>query len=153
MEVVFRKATIEDVAEIVALCNECFDEETNIEDAEEVFRKTMRDKNQIYLIGLSGERVISHAKITIVPTMFKDMNCFCILNHVCVRSRYRRYHVATQMLRECEKISKKHGCSAMKLWSSNFRIPAHACYKKYGFEVVDAKFFSKTIEEGTEYEN
>lgn len=41
--------------------------------------------------------------------------------------------------------NKGKNCVAMELWSNNFRQPAHACYKNYGFIVNDAKFFSKEI--------
>ncbi len=51
------------------------------------------------------------------------------------------------MLDEISRICKERGCKKLALWSKNFRQPAHACYQKYGFEVVDAKFFEKEIEE------
>lgn len=145
MEVTFRKATLEDVKDIIALCNECFEENTSIEYAERIFKETMNDKNQIYLVGLVDGKIVAHSKITIIPTIYEKMNTYSILNHVCVKPEYRRYHIATEMLSECERISKEHDCVAVELWSNNFRQPAHACYHHYGFVVNDAKFFSKEI--------
>jgi hypothetical protein len=40
----------------------------------------------------------------------------------------------------------------ISLWSKNFRQPAHAMYQKYGFEIVDAKFFTYDLR-GVDYEN
>ncbi|MCM1370301.1 MAG: GNAT family N-acetyltransferase [Clostridium sp.] len=145
MEVTFRKAKLEDLKEIIELCNECFEENTSIEYAEKVFIETMNDKNQIYLVGIINNKIIAHSKITIIPTIYEKMNTYSILNHVCVKPEYRRYHIATYMLDACEKISKEMGCVCIELWSNNFRQPAHECYKKYGFIVNDAKFFSKEI--------
>lgn len=145
MKVEFKQATLDDVEDIVKLCNECFDETTDIKYAKDVFLKTKDDENQIYLIGMVDNTVIAHTKITIIPTIYQKMNTYAILNHVCVKPEYRRHNVATQMLIECEKISKEMGCVCMELWSNNFRQPAHACYKNYGFIVNDAKFFSKEI--------
>ena len=145
MKVVFRRATSEDVPGIIELCNECFNEETSLEYANKVFEETKNDKNQIYLVGLIDGKIIAHTKITIIPTMYEKMNTYSIINHVCVKEEYRRHNIATLMLDEVTKICKEMNCKAIELWSNNFRQPAHACYKKYGFVVNDAKFFSKEI--------
>lgn len=145
MEVNFRKATIDDVEAIIKLCNECFDENTSIDYAKRIYKETENDDNQIYLVGIANDEIIAHTKITIIPTIYEKMNTYSILNHVCVKPEYRRHNIATKMLDECEKISKEKNCVAMELWSNNFRQPAHACYKNYGFIVNDAKFFSKEI--------
>lgn len=145
MEVKFRIATREDVEKIIKLCNECFNESTSMEYALRIWDQTKDDPNQIYLIGIVDNEVIAHTKITIIPTIYEKMNTYSILNHVCVKPEYRRHNIATKMLIECEKISKDRNCVAMELWSNNFRQPAHACYKNYGFIVNDAKFFSKEI--------
>ena len=41
--------------------------------------------------------------------------------------------------------AKKKGCVKMELWSNNVRVAAHACYKRFGFTLDDAGFFSKEI--------
>lgn len=145
MEVVFRKATFDDVDAIVTLCNECFEENTSIEYAKKVYVETEKDENQIYIVGLVEGQVVAHAKITIIPTIYEKMNTYSILNHVCVKPEFRRHNIGTKMLDVCEEISKKKKCVSMELWSMNFRQAAHECYKNYGFEVNDAKFFSKKI--------
>lgn len=145
MEIIFRKANLDDVEGIINLCNECFSENTSIDYATKVFKETMMDKNQIYLVGITDNKIIAHSKITIIPTIYEKMNTYSILNHICVKPEYRRHNIATKMLIECEKISKENNCVAMELWSNNFRQPAHECYKNYGFVVNDAKFFSKEI--------
>ncbi len=145
MKVEFRKATIDDVEGIIALCNECFSENTSLEYATKVFKETAQDENNIYLVGTVNGQIIAHAKLTMIPTMYEKMNKYCILNHVCVKPEYRRHKIATQMLEVCEKICKEQNCVCMELWSNNFREAAHACYKHYGFIVNDAKFFSREV--------
>jgi ribosomal protein S18 acetylase RimI-like enzyme len=145
MNVKFRKATVEDIEGIVKLCNECFDETTSLEYATKMFKETENDSNQIYLVGLYNDKIIAHTKITIIPTIYEKMNTYAIINHVCVKPEYRRNNIATLMLDEVTKICKENKCVNIELWSNNFRQPAHACYKKYGFEVEDAKFFAKRI--------
>ena len=145
MEVKFRIATYEDVGAIVDLCNECFDETTSISYAQKIYNETKDDKNQIYLVGDANGKIIAHTKITIIPTIYEKMNTYAIINHVCVKNDYRRHNIATLMLDEVTKICKENKCVAIELWSNNFRQPAHACYKKNGFKVIDAKFFSKEI--------
>lgn len=145
MNIEFKIATINDVEEIIKLCNECFDENTDLEYAKRIFIENQNDKNQIYVIGIIDNKIIAHAKINIIPTIYEDMNTYAILNHICVKKEYRREHIGTKLLDECSRISKEHNCKCMELWSKNFREAAHACYKNYGFEVMDAKFFTKKI--------
>lgn len=145
MKVEFRIATKEDLEGIINLCNECFDETTSIEYASKIFEETKNDSNQIYIIGLDGNKIVAHAKITVIPTIYEKMNTYAILNHVCVKPEYRRHNIATHMLNYVTEVCKDRNCVCMELWSMNFRQAAHACYKNYGFHVDDAKFFSKKI--------
>ena len=144
MDLLFREANYDDVEAIVNLCNECFGEKTSVDYAKEVFDKTKDDKNQIYLVGIVDGKIVAHTKIAIIPTMFEPMSTYAILNHVCVKPSCR-HNIGTKMLVECEKICKKMNCVEMKLWSKNFRIPAHECYKRYGFNVIEATFFEKKV--------
>ena len=147
MEVItFKEATKDDVADIIALTNECFDEQTPVEYAEQVWAETENDQNQIYVNGYLDGELVAHAKITIIPTIYEDMNTFAILNHVCVKPSARRHHLGTKLLDEVFRICKERNVKVVELWSKNFREAAHAMYKKYGFEVVDAKFFSRPVD-------
>lgn len=141
VELRFRLAKIEDVKELVDVCNYCFDENTAYEKALKIFQDTYHDPNQLYLIGVLDDKIVAHTKITIIPTMFDGMDCYAVLNHVCVLPEYRRHHIAKHMLDVVKKICESRGCSSIKLWSKNFRQPAHQCYLKEGFEIIDAKFF------------
>lgn len=145
MEIKFRVATSNDIKSIVYLCNDCFGDMTDLEEAKRIFEKTKNDKNQIYLIGEIDGKVVAHTRIQIIETMFKGMDTYAIINHVCVRGDYRRHNIATHMLDVVVKLCKERNCKSIKLWSMNFREAAHACYQKYGFEVNDAKFFSMDI--------
>lgn len=73
----FRRATIDDVKGIIALCNECFEENTSMEYATRVFEETMDDKNQIYLVGIVDGKIVAHTKITIIPTMYEKNEYLC----------------------------------------------------------------------------
>lgn len=145
MEVKFKIATKEDVVPIIELCNECFNENTSLEYALKTFEETKDDPNNVYIIGIVDDKIVAHSKISIIKTMYENMNTYAILNHVCVKPEYRRHNIATLMLDEITKICLEKGCKKLELWSNNVRVPAHACYKKYGFNLDDAGFFSKEI--------
>lgn len=145
MEVKFRIATEQDISDIIALTNECFDEHTPLEYAVQAWQETANDPNTIYLNGYADDQLVAHMRIEIIPTIYQDMNRFAILNHVCVRPDMRRHHLGTQLLDAAFQICKEREVKTVELWSKNFRVPAHAMYKKYGFEVMDAKFFSKDV--------
>lgn len=145
MKANFKVATLEDVDGIISLCNECFYEKTDAEEAKKVFIETEDNPNDIYIVGEVDGEIVAHAKVTIIKTMYEPMGIYSILNHVCVKPEYRRHGLATQMLDEITKICKEHHCNKMELWSNNVRTAAHACYYNYGFTLDDAGFFSKKI--------
>ena len=141
----FRLAKLEDINELVALMNECFDENTSVDYARKVFLETEKDPNQIHLIGIIDDQIVAYAKITIIPCISSPMETFAILNHVCVKPEFRREHIGTKLLEECERIAGEHGANKLELWSANFREAAHALYKKFGFTIFDGPFFQKEI--------
>lgn len=147
MELNFRFAREEDIKELVNVCNICFDEHTNYQKALQIFKQTYADPNQLYLIGVLDGKIVAHTKIAIIPTMFDGMDTYAILNHVCVLPEYRRRHIAKYMLEVVKKVCKDRGCCTAKLWSRNFRQPAHKCYLNEGFEILDAKFFELDLQE------
>lgn len=142
----FRLATEADLPDIIALTNECFDENTPLAYAQQVWQQTAQDPNVIYLNGYLDGQLVAHLRIAIIATIYEDMGTYAILNHVCVKPDFRRYHLGTQLLDVAFAVCRECGCKAVELWSKNFRQAAHALYQKYGFEVVDAKFFSKALE-------
>ena len=83
-EVTFSIATHDDLAGMIDLTNRCFDETTPLEYAERIWNETSDDPNQIYLNGWKDGKIVAHTKITIIPTIYEDMNTYAILNHVCV---------------------------------------------------------------------
>lgn len=141
----FKIATIDDVEDIISLCNECFEEKTDLENARKIFLENEADKNQIYLNGIIDGKIVAHTKITIVPTIYGKMGTYAIVNHVCVKPEYRRHGIGTKLLDEASKICKERNVKTIELWSKNFRTAAHACYNKYGFTAEDAKYFTKEI--------
>lgn len=145
MEVTFREMKKKDVPEVIALCNEVFKEETSLEYAMKTYKKHRKDPNSTYIVGVVDGKIVSHLKITVINTIYENMNTYAILNHVGVKEEYRRHGIATKMLDVAFKISKEQGCKKVELWSNNVRTAAHACYYNYGFELDDAGFFSMSV--------
>lgn len=145
MEVIFKSMEERDIEATLALCNKCFEENNDYDYAKKVYLETMNDSNNIYINGVLDGKVIAHAKLTIVKTIYTPMSTYGMLNHICVDPDYRRHHIATYLLDVLFKIAKDNNCKEVVLWSKNFRTAAHACYKRYGFELLDAGFFSKEV--------
>lgn len=145
MKVEFREMKKKDVPEVVALCNEIFEEKTSLEYAMKTYKKHRNDPNSIYIVGIVDKKIVAHLKITIIQTIYEKMNTYSILNHVGVKKEYRRHGIATKMLDIAFEISKERGCKTVELWSNNVRTAAHACYYNYGFKLDDAGFFSMSV--------
>lgn len=114
-----------------------------MEYAERVWTATEADPHQIYVVGELEGQIVAHALVNVIPTIYEEMNTYAILNHVCVKPDVRRGGIGTGLLDYCFEIARGAGCKKVELWSKNFRVAAHGLYHKYGFEVLDAKFFEK----------
>jgi len=145
MEVIFKELELEDLKSTIDLCNLCFDEETDYEYAKQVYLETKDDPNNIYINGIYNGEVIAHTKLTIIKTMYKPMATYALINHLCVKPEFRRHHLASHLLDAVFQVAKDYNCVEVSLWSKNFRVPAHSCYKKYGFELLEAGFFTKKV--------
>ncbi len=145
MEVIFREMEYDDLEKVINLCNRCFDENTNLEYAKKIYKENEYDPREIYLVGVSDDKIIAHLRINVIPTIYENMSTYAILNHVCVDPDYRRHHLGSALLDVAFKICQEKGCSCVELWSMNFRGPAHKLYHKYGFVPLDCKFFKKEI--------
>jgi len=143
MEIVFKEVELEDLEQTLDLCNRCFEEQNDIEYAKKIFLE--KGPNDIYINGICNGKVIAHTKLTIIKTMYKPMQTYAMINHLCVDPEFRRHHIATHLLDVVFKVAKDHNCVEVVLWSKNFRKAAHGCYKHYGFELLEAGFFSKEV--------
>ena len=145
MEVIFKSMEERAIEPTLALCEKCFDEKNDLEYAKKVYLETMHDSNNVYINGVLDGKIIAHAKLTIIKTIYTPMATYGMLNHICVDPDFRRHHIATYLLDVLFNIAKDNGCKEVVLWSKNFRTAAHTCYKRYGFELIDAGFFSKEV--------
>ncbi len=147
MEIKFRMASEEDLEKIINLCNECFEESTSLDYAKNIFQENKVDKNTIQIVAILDNEVIAYVRLAIINTMFEDMGKYAIINHFCVKPEHRRKNIATRMLEGIDKLCAYNGIKSVKLWSKNFRVPAHKCYEKHSFNKIDAAFFEKKVGE------
>ncbi len=145
MDIHFQIMEEHDLRGTIELCNLCFEENTSIDYAESIYKQTNADSNQLYVIGKLDGKIVAHLKITVIPTIYEDMNTYAIFNHVCVHPDFRRHKLGTKLLDFAFQICREKGCKTVELWSRNFRVAAHKLYTDYGFNIDDAMFFSKTI--------
>lgn len=142
MKIEFRFAKREDLPDIISITDECFSEYTELSYAQKLWDQFKDDPNQIYINGYLQGQIVAHVKLTIIPTIYQPMETYAMINHLCVKPEARRHHIGTHILEYCKKVALERGCVELSLWSKNFRVPAHALYQKFGFEIVDAKFFT-----------
>ncbi len=74
----------QEIEEVIALCDEVFQEHTDLDYARRMYNETKEDPNQIYLVGKIDGKIVAHLKATIIPTIYEEMNTYAILNHVCM---------------------------------------------------------------------
>lgn len=70
---------------------------------------------------------------------------YCLVDYVCVSSKYRRLGVGRKMLEYAYKIAKEENTIYMQLTCSTFRVAAHKLYESCGFLKRESDIFRKEI--------
>jgi GNAT superfamily N-acetyltransferase len=139
-ELVFRRATADDLGTIVALLSD--DRLGAARDNPSLpldpayltaFRAIDTDPNQYLLVGELEGHVIATAQITIIPGLSHTGSRRGLIEAVRVASPHRGMRLGSRMMEWCIAQCRARGCNQVQLTTDKTRIAAHNFYEKLGF--------------------
>ncbi|SED11073.1 Acetyltransferase (GNAT) family protein [Streptomyces sp. 2131.1] len=133
-----RRATAEDLAEIVALLaddplgaqRESPDDLTPYRAA---FRRLADDPNQHMRVAVRAERVVGTLQLTVIPGLSRRGSTRSVIEGVRIHADERGSGLGTRLIQWAVDESRRQGCQLVQLTSDVSRTDAHRFYERLGF--------------------
>jgi GNAT superfamily N-acetyltransferase len=137
-EIVFRRATVADVPEIVAMLADdplgrARESVTDMEPYETAFRDIDRDGKELLLVAEQAGRVVGTAQLTFLAGLSRRGALRGQIEAVRVASGVRGGGLGTRLIEECIRHARERGCALVQLTSDATRADAHRFYERIGF--------------------
>lgn len=150
MDIVIRKATIDDLETIQTLNNELFKlEYENFDSSLKVGwpfgidgKKYFTDliENQIVLIACAEDKIVGYLAGSINVEESYNIKSLAELDNMFIKEKYRKYGIGTKLFQEFKNYCRQLNIDEMKVTASAKNINAINFYKKNGFEDFDVTF-------------
>lgn len=144
-DVIFRRATREDVPEIVAMladdslgaARETPDELSPYHDA---FAAIDSDPHQLLVVCEWESRTIGTMQITFIPGLSRKGSTRALVEGVRIHRDARGSGLGTRMMQWAIDQSRDRGCAMVQLTTDASRLDAHRFYERLGFEKTHIGF-------------
>lgn len=106
--------------------------------------KQANTTNNTELVAIYNDEVVGYLTINKLYDSVKNIK-YCYINYVCVKAKYRRYHIASKLLQKVEEICRNENISYIELTSNKTRIEAQELYIKNNYIKRDTNVYRKVI--------
>lgn len=106
--------------------------------------KQNSNSNNTELVAIYNDEVVGYLTINKLYDSVKNIK-YCYINYVCVKAKYRRYHIASKLLQKVEEICRNENISYIELTSNKTRIEAQELYIKNNYIKRDTNVYRKVI--------
>ena len=150
MDIVIRKATMDDLEIIQTLNNELFKlEYENFDpslkvgwpfgiDGKEYFSDLI--ENQFVLIACAEDKIVGYLAGSINVEESYNIKSLAELDNMFIKEEYRKYGIGTKLFQEFKNYCRQLDIDEIKVTASAKNINAINFYKKNGFEDFDVTF-------------
>lgn len=142
-ELIYRKATIQDLQAIIALLTEDDLSKTReqLESAPaqsyiDAFHKINKDPNQYLMVVEYNSEVIGTCQLTIIPSLTFKGSTRMQIEAVHIAGKYRSQKIGQYMINRAIDYAKEQGASIIQLTSNKIRLRAKKFYENLGFKAT-----------------
>ncbi|CAM4486204.1 GNAT family N-acetyltransferase [Nocardia ninae] len=144
-EIIFRSATIDDLAALVTMLaddtlgsgRESVDDLSRYRAA---FAEIDDDPRQELLVAEHRGAVVGTAQLSFLPGLARRGAVRAQIEAVRVDRPMRGIGLGSQLIEECVRRARERGCALVQLTSHSSRVEAHRFYGKLGFEASHVGF-------------
>lgn len=138
-EIVFRKASAHDIADIVALLadddlGKSRETPQDLEPYEQAFQAIVNDENQRLIVACQGSHVVGTMQLTFIPGLSRQGALRAQIEGVRVHDRCRGTGLGRSMMMWAVDEAERGGAKLVQLTSDAARPDAHRFYENLGFE-------------------
>jgi GNAT superfamily N-acetyltransferase len=144
-EVTIRRATAEDVPQIVAMLADDGlgagrEDPSDLAPYERAFGEIDADPRQWLVVAEQDGVLVGTAQLTFIPGLSRQGGTRAQVEAVRVGGAARGSGLGTRMIAWCVERAREHGCLLVQLTSDVSRLDAHRFYEKLGFEATHIGF-------------
>ncbi len=129
----------DEIDKVIVLLKESFPVDTSIKKIQE----NLNDKNR-FLIAEMEKQLVGVILVRTIENFVENFISFH-LDNICVKKQFQNKGIASELLREVEKIAIEENIDYIDLTASNYREVAHHVYLKNGYEMRESCLFRKDI--------
>ncbi|MEV6559356.1 GNAT family N-acetyltransferase [Nocardia sp. NPDC051756] len=144
-EIIFRSATIDDLSALVTMLAD--DALGSVRESADdlgpyraAFAEIDNDPRQELLVAERHGAVVGTAQLSILPGLARKGAVRAQIEAVRVDRPLRGHGLGSQLIEECVRRAREHGCTLVQLTSHASRVDAHRFYDKLGFEASHVGF-------------
>jgi GNAT superfamily N-acetyltransferase len=142
IEIIVRRASIEDVEDIAALYVQLVSD-PSVSVLPERIVEISNDKNTALFVCINNGRVLGTAMVSLCADVMYGFQPFAIVENVIVDSSARGQGIGTALFRHIETFCLASDCSKIMLLSSFQRVQAHRFFERFGFVGTSKRGFVK----------
>ncbi|NNM59978.1 MAG: GNAT family N-acetyltransferase [Legionellales bacterium] len=138
-----RKATLNDLPEIIALLNDDVLGQTREQSGTafepryiEAFHRIEKDENAYLMVILLGEEIIGTCHLNLLPSLTFLGSTRLQIEAVRVATSYQRKGIGEWMIKQAIAYGNTHGASVFQLTTNKQRVEAKQFYERLGFEAT-----------------
>lgn len=132
IEVIIRRATINDVEDIAALYVQLVSDSA-VSVLPERIVEISNDKNTVLFVCEHNDRVIGTALVSLCADVMYGFQPFAVVENVIINSSARNQGIGTLLFRHIEAFCLASDCSKIMLLSSSQREQAHRFFEHIGY--------------------
>lgn len=148
MNVLIRRATIEDLYAIQSLSFALFEYEktytneydlawSHSADGKKYFTKRLKSRSMFILLAQVDKQIVGYVAVCIARISERFYNPIAEIENLCVDPLYRGKGVGTMLMQEISNIVKKRGVKRLKVIVLSNNNPALRFYRNNGYNDVD----------------
>lgn len=144
-EIIFRSATIDDLPALVTMLADdaigsVRESAADLTPYRAAFAEIDNDPRQELLVAEHRGAVVGTAQLSILPGLARKGALRAQIEAVRVERPLRGNGLGSQLIEECVRRAREHGCTLVQLTSHGSRVDAHRFYGKLGFEPTHVGF-------------
>lgn len=145
MDIKIEDLKYEDIEECYKMNMKVFNENRNIEEIKELYKKCSNKEMYRFLVAKLDGKIVGYTSCIIAYNLFDANHPFMTLWWVCTHPDYRRRGIATKLFQTIDEIAKENNCELIYFTSGIERKDAHAFYEKMGYNQNKSKAFIKYL--------
>ena len=140
-----REIEYNDLSQLALLNKYFWNEESNIQEMENKFKKLKNNDDYIFLCIVENEKLYGSVMGIVCNQLYGNCDPFLLVENMIIDINYRRKGIGKKLFTELERLAKNKNCTQILLVTESNRDDACRFYESLGFDPIKNKGYKKNI--------